>query len=174
MRTGDENVYKEEKRTDRIEKIREIYRKCPVATQTRRFFYSGDRWLSLGYLEGWLEHETSLTTKVRRSMAEARELDEAKPIIHDFELLAGELYFPEYTPEEQQRFDTLAEAFHMSSACETKRSRVRADHICLDFEKLLRVGIYGLIKEIKEKKEALDVSCMENLHDFRTVEKNEF
>ena len=39
----------------------------------------------------------------------------------------------------------------------TQGSRSRADHIRLDYEKLLRMGIRGLIDEIKEKKQALDL-----------------
>lgn len=168
-------MYIEEEMTDRIKKIREIYKACPVATQKRPHYYSGDRWLSLGFLEGWLENEATFTTKIRRSKAEARELDEAKPIINEHELICGELYFPDYTPEEQKRFDELVEAFHMSpTGHKTESHRSRTDHICMDFEKLLRVGINGLIREIEQKKAELDFGETSNLYDFQVAEKREF
>ena len=56
------------------------------------------------------------------------------------------------------RFDQLVDAFRMSAmGSKTQGSRSRADHIRLDYEKLLRIGIRGLIDEIKEKKQALDL-----------------
>ena len=74
-------MYPDEKMTERIKKVREAYISCPVQTKTKPFYYSMDRWISLGFLEGWLDNEAAITTKLRRSLAEARELDEAKPII---------------------------------------------------------------------------------------------
>ncbi|MBR5528532.1 MAG: hypothetical protein IKV97_05950 [Clostridia bacterium] len=161
--------------TERTKKIREIYKNCPVAKENRPFYYSGDRWLSLGFLEGWLENETALTTKLRRSLSEAHELDCAEPIIDDCELICGKVYFPKYSPEEQARFDELAKAFRMSpTAKSTEVCRARADHICLDFEKLLRVGVNGAIDEIKEKRRKLDLSSQNSLYSFEVYEKKEF
>ena len=168
-------MFTEQKMTERIKKVKTIYEKCPVQTEKRPFFYSGDRWISLGFLEGWLKNQKTVTTKLRRSLAEAYELDSAEPIIDDHELIVGKPWFPAYTEEENARFDALLEAFKMSPAGkETESYRARADHICLDYEKLLRVGICGLIEEIKEKKHALDFSAAKGLYDFDTVEKNEF
>lgn len=168
-------MFTEQKMTERIKKVKTIYEKCPVQTEKRPFFYSGDRWISLGFLEGWLKNQKTVTTKLRRSLAEAYELDSAEPIIDDHELIVGKPWFPAYTEEENARFSTLLESFKMSpSGKETESYRARADHICLDYEKLLRVGVQGLIEEIKEKKRALDFSAAKGLYDFDTVEKNEF
>ena len=168
-------MFFEEKITERIQHVKKIYEQCPVQTEKRPFFYSGDRWLSLGYLEGWLKHQKTVTTKLRHSLAEAHELDCAQPIINDHELIVGQLYFPKYTDEEQARFDELLAAFKMSpSGKETESYRARADHICLDYEKLLRVGVSGLIDEIKAKKQALDFCEAKELYDFDIAEKNEF
>ncbi len=60
--------------TQRIKEVKKIYKSCPVATEKRTFYYSGDRWLSLGFLECWLENESAVTTRLRRSLAEAHEL----------------------------------------------------------------------------------------------------
>ncbi len=168
-------MYPDEKMTERIKKVREAYISCPVQTKTKPFYYSMDRWISLGFLEGWLDNEAAITTKLRRSLAEARELDEAKPIIYDDELITGHLYFPEYEGEQKARFNSLLESFKMSTTAKgTEPSRARADHICLDYEKLLTKGISGIITEIKEKKSKLNFSMTKGLYDFDIIEKNEF
>ena len=161
--------------TERIKKLRQTYLECPVKTQTRPFYYSGDRWMSLGFLEGWLANENALTTQLRRSLAEAAELDSAKPVIYDGELIVGQLYFPDYTRAEQARFDKLYEMFHMSPTSPTSECyRAARDHIALDYEKLLRMGVNGLIREIEEKKAGLDYGKPDGLYGDPDVEKEEF
>lgn len=163
------------KATPRIEKLRESYMHCPIKTQKRPFYYSGDRWMSLGFLEGWLKHENALTTLLRRSLAEAHELDCAEPVILEHELIVGQLYFPDYTEEEQKRFDKLYEMFHMSPTSPTSECyRAARDHISLDYQKLLKVGINGLIEEIEQKKAALDYGKPDGLYYDADVEKEEF
>ena len=95
--------------TWRTQKIREEYLKMPVPQEDNPYldkkykhFCTGDRWITLGFLEGWLAHEDAPTTRRRRSYAEAAELYAAQPIITEHELLTGHLYLPEYTPEEQK------------------------------------------------------------------------
>ena len=168
-------MYKEIEITDRIKAVRKLYRTGPAATQRRPLYYSGDRWISLGFLEGWEKYETAFTTKLRRSLAEAYELDSAKPVIDDNELICGKPYFPDYEGEEKERFESLLSAFKMSpTSSRTEGARPRADHICLDFEKLLKVGIKGIIEEIKEKRRELAQLSPESLYDFDVIEKKEF
>ena len=95
--------------TWRTQKIREEYLKMPVPQEDNPYldkkykhFCTGDRWITLGFLEGWLAHEDAPTTRRRPSYAEAAELYAAQPIITEHELLTGHLYLPEYTPEEFQ------------------------------------------------------------------------
>ena len=47
----------------------------------------------------------------------------------------------------------------------------RKDHIGLDFEKLLRVGVEGLIAEIEQKKAALDLCNPELFSDPEPLEQ---
>ncbi len=167
-------MFKPIKISDRIEKLRNIYKQCPVATEKRVKYYSGDRWLSLGFLEGWLANETAPSTRLRRSLAEVAELDASLPIIYEDELICGQLYIPKYTAEEQKRFDELSVAFHMSpTADNTEVARTRTDHIIMDFDKLLKVGVNGVLKEIEQKKQSLNYNDG-GLYDFDTVEKLEF
>ena len=67
--------------TWRTQKIREEYLKMPVPQEDNPYldkkykhFCTGDRWITLGFLEGWLAHEDAPTTRRRRSYAEAAEL----------------------------------------------------------------------------------------------------
>ncbi len=168
-------MFIEQKITERIKKVKEIYSAFSVQTEDRPFYYSGDRWISLGFLEGWLKNYRTPSTKLRRSLAEAHELDCAMPVVDEHELIVGKVYFPKYDSAEQERFNTLLESFKMScSSKEMEGVRARADHIALDYEKLLRVGVSGVLEEIKQKKKELDFSISDNLYDFSVIEKNEF
>ena len=143
--------------TDRIHTLRKIYKKLPIATEKRPFYYSGDRWISLAFLESWANPTRGVTTKLRRAYAEAAELDGAKPVIFDGELIVGQLYFPEYTDSEKERFGDLYTRFQMVQSAH-EMNNARTDHIALDYEKLLKVGVRGLMDEIKNQMNALNLA----------------
>lgn len=168
-------MYQELKITNRIKNLRNEYMKCPLKTEYRPKYYSQDRCITLGFLEGWKANECAVTTRLRRSLSEAAELDAMQPIILNDELVVGQLWFQKYTKEEQERFDLLYEQFSMSTAtAKNEPSRTRGDHICLDYEKLLRVGVVGLIEEINQKRAELYQKRTTNLYDFEQTEKDEF
>ncbi len=136
-------------------------------------YRTGDRLITLGFLRGFLAHTEALTTRIRISYAEAEEVYQTKAVIYDDELLLGHLYLPEYTEEEQAEYDRLCEAYAMSA--HTLRTRgPRKDHICLDFEKLLRLGINGLRAEIREKQAALALAEPDSYPDLEGVKQWEF
>jgi len=172
--------YQEIAITERTKRIKEAYLKLPVAQETNpyvdkkyRRFCTGDRWMTLGYLRGWQKHGDAATTRLRTSYAEAEELYQAQPVILEDELLVGHLYLPEYSGEEQEEYDRLCDMFQMSAHTLKERSP-RKDHLCLDFEKLLRVGVNGLRKEIEEKKAALDLNDAMVYPDYEVIKKYEF
>lgn len=163
--------------TARTLRIREAYKKLPVAMETNpyrdgghRMFCTGDRWVTLPFLEAWQKYRSTATTRLRRSLAEADELRASEPIILDDELLAGHLWLPDHTEEEQKRYETLCDAMEMSSF-PLHVAGARKDHVGLDFEKLIRVGIEGLLAEIAdaEKKDTDPV-----YPDFEALKKKEF
>ena len=161
-------------------RIREEYLKMPVAMEDdpyidRKFrhFCTGDRWLSLGFLEGYLAAEKAPTTRRRRSMAEAAELYAAQPEFTDHELLAGHVYFPEYTPEQKKRYDELCEMFRMS-AIPLSVNSPRSSHIGMDLDKLLRVGIDGVLAEIRRKLDGLDLEDENVYPDLEVIRKYDF
>ena len=138
-----------------------------------RCFRSGDRWITLGYLRGFAKHANASTNRLRTSYAEAEELYQSKPVIYDDELLLGHLYLPDFTEEEQKEYDQLCESFSMSAHTLAMRSP-RKDHICLDFEKLLRVGVNGLRSEIMERLEALPICVAGEYPALEAIKSWEF
>ena len=126
----------------------------PYIDKKYRHFCTGDRWITLAFLEGYLKHCDAYTARLRRSYAEAEELYAAQPVILDDELLVGQLYLPEYTEEEQKRYDELCDMFIMSPST-LKMMGPRNTHLSLDFDKLLRLGINGLKAEIQKQQENL-------------------
>ncbi len=164
----------------RVKKIKEEYRGLPVPQETNpyvdkkyRHFCTGDRWVTLAFLEGYLKHHDAYTSRLRRSYAEAAELYAAQPIILDDELLVGQLYLPEYTEEEQRRYDELCDMFIMSSST-LEMFGLRNTHLSLDLEKLLRLGINGLKAEIEAQMAKLDYDDVNVYPDYEVVKKDEF
>jgi len=165
--------------TERTKKIKEHYLQTPVAREEdpyRNLYYrcnrSGDRMMTLGFLRGWLKYKGALTSRLRTSYAEAEELYESKPIIIDDELLLGHLYLPTYTDEEKAEYDRLCDMYVMSTHTLEHRPP-RKDHIGLDFDKLLRLGVNGLIAEIKKQKDKLDWADAD-YGEYELCKKQEF
>ncbi len=166
--------------SDRLQKLKVEYAKLPVPQETNpyidkkyRHFCTGDRWITLAFLEGYLKHYDAYTSRLRRSYAEAAELYAAQPIIIDDELLVGQLYLPEYTEEEQKRYDELCDMFIMSSST-LEMFGLRNTHLSLDLEKLLRLGINGLKAEIQAQMDKLDYDDVDVYPEFEVVRKDEF
>lgn len=166
--------------TTRMQRVKARYLQLPVPAEKDPYhpakykcYRSGDRLMTLGYLRGFLNHSDAETTRLRTSYAEAQELYEAKPVILDDELLLGHLYLPEYTHEEQAEYDRLCESFAMSSHTLIMRPP-RKDHLGLDLEKLLRLGVGGLKREIRSKLDALELG-KDNLYpELEELKKYEF
>lgn len=164
----------------RVRQLKESYQQLPVPQETNpyvdkkyRHFCTGDRWVTLGFLEGYLKHYNAYTSRLRRSYAEAAELYAAQPVILDGEILVGQLYLPEYTEEEQKRYDELCDMFIMSSST-LEMFGLRNTHLALDFEKLLRLGIDGLKAEIEAQMAKLDYDDPDVYPDYEVVRKDEF
>ena len=172
--------YQEIAMTERTKRLRKAYLQLPVAQEANpyvdkkyRRFCTGDRWMTLGYLRGWQKYANAETTRLRTSYAEAEELYQAQPVILEDELLVGHLYLPQYTLEEQEEYDRLCDMFEMSSHTLKERSP-RKDHLCLDFEKLLRVGIKGLRREVEEHMNALVLNDPDIYPDYEALKQYEF
>lgn len=104
------------------------------------------------YTEGWLKGSGEPTVKLRRSAAEAYLLINSQPVIRSGELIAGQPDFCPFSPEEQTRYDEYRKLYY--SVMPPKRGR--ADHMALDYPKLLSLGVEGMIAEAKKFRDALD------------------
>lgn len=172
--------YKKIEISERIEKLKESYKSLPVpsaediyAEGKYKIFCTGDRWLTLSYLRGWRDSGDAATLKLRASLAEAAELDAAVPLILDDELLLGHLSLPEYTDAEWEEYGRLCEAFEMSPYHHTQKLP-RKDHIALDYEKLIKVGINGVREEIRQRAEAINLADRELYPDTDALSRLEF
>lgn len=116
------------------------------------------------YVEGWVNNALVPTVRLRRSLAEAYMLKNMKPVICNKELIVGQPDFSPFEGDEQIQFEEYNKIY-MDGMPPIKG---RADHLALDYEKLLEKGIEGVIEEIKEKLDSVDV------YDGRQAEKYEF
>ncbi len=168
-------MYTPEIKDDRIDRLRPIYREFCQNPSKRPKFYSEDKRITLGYLRGWRDNDGALTSLLRHSLSEAAELDSYKPLINDDEVIVGRIDLEPYTGEEKEEFDRLYEALYMSPIsprCECVRAR--GDHIVMDYEKLLSVGVNGIIAEIKAKKAELASFVVGDIYDTDNIRKEEF
>ena len=150
-------------RTQRIAFLREYYAEhSPVA----KFGYAPwkvQRSEAL-YVKGWIENKNALTTRLRRAEAERYVQVNQEPVIFPQELLVGQPDYHPFTLEEEAEYNELHRLY-----CDViPEKRGRSDHLGLDYEKLLRLGVYGLIDEIKAYDEKLDLFTAEGLekHEF--------
>ena len=116
------------------------------------------------YVEGWVKNAQAPTVRLRRSMAEAYMLENMNPVICNKELIVGQPDFSPFEPNEQIQFEEYKKIYRQGMPY----IKGRADHMALDYEKLLRNGIKGVIEEIREKLDRVDA------YDGRQAERYEF
>jgi len=116
------------------------------------------------YVKGWIEAKDAMTTRLRRAEAERYVQAHQLPVIDPQELLVGQPDYHPFTPEEEAEYAEIEKLYNNV----IPRKRGRADHMGLDYEKLLRLGVCGLIEEINAYDEKLDLCNGEDLekHEF--------
>lgn len=134
--------------TDRVKKLRELYLSGPVMTKNLSYCHSGRQ--QILWLKGYISAVHAETSRLRRAYAEAYLLKNMRPVINDGELIAGLPDFSELTDDEKSELDRLG----AESRC-IPPARNHSGHMTLDFEKLLRVGVEGLLCEVRERRAAL-------------------
>lgn len=116
------------------------------------------------YVEGWVQNPSAPTVRIRRSMAEAYMLKNMKPVICNKELIVGQPDFSEFSSEQLQKFEEYKILYKNAIPL----IKGRADHMALDYEKLLKNGVEGVMEEIRRKMDSIDA------YDGREIEKYEF
>jgi len=142
--------------TARVEALRAAYMDSEMARC--KLSYSRARRMKLLYRRGWNAHPEIENPILRRAFADAYLLDHMTPVIVDGELIVGQ---PDFSPL------TSEEAAEANLPCDMPGAPGRHDHMALDFEKLLRLGVNGLIAEIEAKNEPDNVfyaGALEELH----------
>ena len=142
--------------TDRVVKLREVVLHSPIFERSIRTFRP-ER-VSLLFLEGWAAAVNMPTLTLRRAHAEAYVLRNMPQVINSDELIVGCPDFSPLTEDEILRLKKVESAGHAIPWAGGLTS-----HMALDFEKLLAVGIDGLIKEIKERQTSLDLNVPDNI-----------
>lgn len=135
--------------TDRIRQLRALYLDSPMMTKNLSFHHSGRQ--QILWLKGYIEAGYADTSRLRRAYAEAYVLQHMRPVINEGELIVGLPDFSELTDDEQRELAHLQE-----KSCCIPPVRNHGGHMTLDFDKLLRVGVEGLLAEVRERRTALD------------------
>lgn len=135
---------------------------CPMMVD--KLSFSKDRRQRYLYYKGWAESRGKVPTIVqRRSYAHAYVLENMRPVILDNELIVGQPDFAPLSGDEKIDFENIKVWRNFIPFDDG-----RTDHMSLDFEKLLKVGVNGLISEIKANMDRLDLNCGND------IEKMEF
>ncbi len=145
---------------ERIQKLNAIYLNNEVHQNGWDCYREGR--VRLLYHRAYLESQAP-TIQLRKAEAESVCLKAMEPVICDGELIVGLPDFSPLTKEEQLEYDALEQAMKGLPPIWTI-----GGHMTLDFPKLLRVGIDGLLKEIDEYLAKL------NFQDPESLTKEEF
>ncbi len=107
---------------------------------------------SLLWARGWLENRSAESNLLRRGLSKSHLLVHSTPVIDEGELLVGKPCYRILTPEEQAELDGFVRSAEPAMASLDGQ----ASHMTVDYEKLLRIGIVGIQKEIDGCLERLD------------------
>lgn len=111
------------------------------------------------WLRGWMQNSAADSHLLRRAMARAWQLEHMTPVIEEDELLVGRPCYRRLDEEEQRE---LLEGRQMLAAV-LPRTDGQGSHMAIDYEKLLYLGLSGLLKEIKTRRHDLDLDDPANL-----------
>lgn len=147
---------------ERIKSLRAFYKTGPVFSEGVSF--NRPRRQGLNYMRAFYRNGYLYSYKLRRANAEAYVLDNMEPVINDGELIVGLPDLSPLTAEEQKEYDELAKGMNFAP----RRTHINSAHMALDYAKLVRVGVKGLLEEVMCRMNALDLNMPEN------IEKCEF
>jgi len=143
---------------ERTDKLRNMYHQTDVFKKW--LGYKRVRRQKLDYMRAYVENpHKAYTARLRRAYAEAAILEKMAPVINDYELISG---LPDHSPLTQEEAAEYAELEKIMSVAPETTGLTRG-HMALDYEKLLAVGVMGLLEEVREKRAALDLNVPENL-----------
>lgn len=127
--------------------------------------YGWDDRQLLSFYKAWLNHIDAPTTLLRRTLAEADMIASEPVIISEDDLICGQPDVSELSDEERAEFEHYREQY----ISQVPQVLGRTGHMGLDYEKLLRLGIEGILQEIEQYQRELDPS-----NTLEYTEKSEF
>jgi formate C-acetyltransferase len=142
--------------TERVVKLRQATLHNPVFERSILFFRP-ER-VNLLFAEGWSNAAYVPTMMLRRAYAENYVLRNMPAIINPDELIVG---CPDYS--KLNKDELLRSKKVRRNGIFVPGVYGLSSHMSLDFEKLLKIGINGLVKEIKEHRFSLDLNIPENI-----------
>lgn len=147
---------------ERIERLRKMYLANPMFVEHLGF--NRIRRQRLNFLRALSQNGHLYTSRLRRYAADAYLFDHQQPVIYDDELIVGLPDVSPLTEEEQAEYDALCKASRFAP----QYAPVTASHMALDYAKLIRIGVKGLLDEVNCHAAALDMNNPES------IEKCEF
>lgn len=113
----------------------------------------------LDFLRGWQAASGCPYGQPQRvGLARAYALSHARPVLYPGQLIVGLPDFSPLTPEEAQELDGLRAVHQAMIAHEGQIA-----HMAVNYEKLLRLGIDGVIAEIEIRRASLDLTQADDI-----------
>ena len=147
---------------ERINRLRKAYLTGPMFAEHLGF--NRERRQRLNFLRALSQNRHLYTTRLRRWNADAYVFDHQQPVINDDELIVGLPDLSPLTPEEQAEYAELCKSSHFAP----QGTPITSSHMALDYAKLIRFGVKGILEEINCHAAALDMNNPES------IEKCEF
>lgn len=133
----------------RIDKLREVYYNGPVFKENLP--YCRVRRQVLLYMRAMHANE-QYTLRLRKAYADAEVLKQMMPVIDNHELIVGKADFSPLTPQEQEEYDC-----YCKYANNVPKYHGIGGHMVLDYPKLLRLGVEGLLREVQQYRLQIDI-----------------
>ena len=143
--------------TDRTRKLREQTFLGPMMSELPSHSWGLRRGLLL--CEGWVCSGDQPTTRLRRAASLAHRMERERVVINDHELIVGCPDLSRLTEDERRRSEGMGE---VARKC-IPQSRGAYDHMAMDYEKLIKVGVDGLISEVNQRRKALNLQLPESI-----------
>ena len=149
--------------TQRVRNLRNYYMKNSPVSVVGYPPWKVQRTMMLFY-QGWREGVHQPTTRLRRAYGEQYMQAHMEPIIDPEELIVGQPDLHPLSDTEQVLHDQYDDIYRNV----IPPNRGRADHMGLDYGKLLQVGVHGLLDEIHANDAKLDLFNADDLakHEF--------
>ncbi|MEN6545621.1 MAG: pyruvate formate lyase family protein [Armatimonadia bacterium] len=142
--------------TERTMKLRKQILLCPMMAELPSHTWGPRRDLLLA--EGWVASAGELTTRLRRAASHAHRLDHSEIVIGESELIVGCPDLSALTEDEEQRLKQI-----QAARTGMPLSRGTYDHMAMDYEKLIEVGVNGLIAELEQRRKGLNPQLPESI-----------